>query len=628
MTLTQFISLEIPQAPPPISCNGAPKVQLQTHLSSLEIPRNRPGSSSNGVEQACRHLCDLLRSFIPTKNICKGFQIHAISIKIGFFSFPLFTNHLLNLYAKCSFINEATLLFKTAPVKTQATFSSIISALAQNQLHFEAIYHFKSMLLHGHRPTEFSLPCAITAAGSAQYELTARALHALSVKSGLDGVVYVGSALVDMYAKLGDIFCACKMFDEMPERNVVTWGGLISGLVYGGLCTEAVCAFKRALEEGVGVNESVLSSVMRGCGGVGCLGLGEAVRGVCVKVGVEGSSFVESAIIGMYARCGVVKEAERVFREMREKSLGAWNAVIAACSQHGLSARAFELFEEMQASGFQPNFITFLCILSVCSRSGLVDKAESYFSLMLHKHHIEPLSAHYTCMVDALGRSGRLLEAKGFIEKMPLEPCESVWGALLGASRMHGDIHMASFAAEHLFKTGSKRSGAYVLLVNTYADAGLLHEAAEARKAMRDRGVKKEAGLSWVELGQQVHSFVAADRSHARSDEIYTKLSEIQVAMERTRLMTSMEKAEDIETEIEGIQRGADFHSERLAVAFGLISVEGGRLIRVMKNLRVCTECHEAIKFVSGYAGREIVLRDTNRFHHFKDGVCSCGDYW
>lgn len=218
-------------------------------------------------------------------------------------------------------------------------------------------------------------------------------------------------------------------------------------------------------------------------------------------------------------------------------------------------------------------------------------------------------------------------EAISVIEKMPIAPTESVWGALLTGCRIHGNTELAAYAADRVFELGIVSPGMNVLLSNAYAAAGRWEDAAKARKMLRDRGVKKETGLSWVEEGNRVHTFVAGDRCHVRTREIYQKLEELGEEMEKAGYVPD---TSFVLREVDGDEKNQTirYHSERLAIAFGMITFPPDRPIRIMKNLRVCGDCHTAIKFMSKCSGRVIIVRDNNRFHRFEDGKCSCGDYW
>lgn len=315
-----------------------------------------------------------------------------------------------------------------------------------------------------------------------------------------------------------------------------------------------------------------------------------------------------------------------MFDEIQIRNLGMWNAMLFASAQHAHTDRTFDLFRQMQNAQMKPDFITFVCVLYNCSHSGLVKEGQNYFKLM-KTFGIEPGAQHYACLVDLLSRAGKLQDAVAIIKDMPIEPTESVWGALLKGCRIHGNTELAAFVADRVFQLGPISSGMSILLSNAYAAAGRFEEAAKARKMLRDRGVKKETGLSWVEEGNRVHAFTSGDRRHPKTKEIYQKLEELGEKMEQAGYVADTSFVlREVGSEEKNL--AIRYHSERLAIAFGLISFPPERPIRVMKNIRICGDCHTAIKFMSKCSGRTIILRDYNRFHRFDDGKCSCNDYW
>jgi hypothetical protein len=240
---------------------------------------------------------------------------------------------------------------------------------------------------------------------------------------------------------------------------------------------------------------------------------------------------------------------------------------------------------------------------------------------------IIPTLSHYACMVDLFGRAGLLQEAQEFIEKMPIEPDVVTWGSLLSACRVHKNIDLGKVAAERLLLLEPENSGAYSALANLYSACGKWEEAAKIRKSMKDGRVKKEQGFSWIEVKHKVHVFGVEDGTHPEKNEIYMTMKKIWDEIKKMGYVPDTASVlHDLEEEVkEQILR---HHSEKLAIAFGLISTPDKTTLRIMKNLRVCNDCHTAIKFISKLVGREIIVRDTTRFHHFKDGFCSCRDYW
>ncbi|KAL0921699.1 hypothetical protein M5K25_008799 [Dendrobium thyrsiflorum] len=583
-------------------------------------------------------LCNLLLSLSAAGDLPRGQQLHAHLLKSGHTpssspSSPLFilSTHLITLYSRCSLPLLSLRAFLDLPSPTSSSWSALISSLSRNSLPSLALLTFRRMLAAGLPPCDRTLPSAAKSLATISDPSASAALHSLALKSSLSPYnVFAASSLLDMYAKCGRLADARQLFDEIPERNVVSWSALIYGYAqFAGLEHEALHLFRAALQPGgCGVNDFTLSCIVRVCAAATLLELGSQVHSLCFKTAYDVSPFVGSSLVSLYSKCGLVDNAYQVFHEMPERNLGAWNAVLMASAQHGHSSLAFNRFQEMQRlCPHSPNFITFLCLLTVCSHAGLVSEGRHYFSLMSN-YGIEPNSEHYAAMVDILGRAGKLKEAIATIESMPVTPTESVWGALLTGCRLHGDMETAAYAADKVFDLGCEGSGAHMLLVNAYATAGRYAEAAEARKAMRDRGVRKETGLSWLELDQgKVHTFVSGDRSHSRMEEIYGVLEEVGKKMEA---MGYVADTSWVGRDVDGEEkrRSVGYHSERLAIGLGLLAVAPPRPIRVMKNLRVCGDCHNAIKYLTKCTGRTVILRDNRRFHRFENGICSCGDYW
>jgi pentatricopeptide repeat protein len=346
-----------------------------------------------------------------------------------------------------------------------------------------------------------------------------------------------------------------------------------------------------------------------------------------VKTGFELDVVVGSALVDMYAKCGSIDEASNVFNKMPERNIVTWTVIIIGYAQHGYAQEVLKLFSQMQDTGMKPDHVTFVGILSACSRAGLVNEGCNYFNSMSQDYGVNPRPEHFACMVDLLGRAGHLTEAKDFIEKMPFEPSISVWQSLLGACRIHGNMELGKYAAERLLELEPHDSATYVLLSNIYAAANRWDDVARVRKMMKDRGVKKEPGRSWTNVNNTVHEFISDDSSHPQAEEIYKMLQRLSNQMKDAGYVPNTDFVlHDIEKEQK--ENSLSHHSEKLAIAFGLIKTPPGAPIRIMKNLRVCGDCHIATKFISKIVCREIIVRDATRFHHFKNGLCSCGDYW
>eukprot|EP01018_Ginkgo_biloba_P017565 Gb_32051 [translate_table: standard] len=452
-------------------------------------------------------------------------------------------------------------------------------------------------------------------------------VHVHMINTGFEPDVYLRTKLVIMYAKRGSLEYARHMFDKMSERNVVSWNAMIAGYAQGGHAEEALSLFYQMRGAGMKPDQFTFPSILRACASIVSLEQGKQVH-ACIVKGENSSNIVlGSALVDMYAKCGSIEDARQVFDKMSERNVVSWTAIITGYGKHGRGKEVFQLFEQMQQEGLKPNYVTFLAILSACSHGGLLNEAWHYFESMSRDYCIKPRVEHYSCIVDLLGRAGRLDEAHDFINKMPFEPHAPIWGTLLGACRMHVNMELGKIAAERLFYLDPQNAGKYVVLSNIYAAAGRWDGVSKVRKLMKDRGVKKEPGCSWIEIQKQVHSFLVGDRSHPQTEEIYATLETLSGKLKEAGYVPETNfMLHDVEEEQK--ERFLCYHSEKLAIAFGIISLPSTMPIRIVKNLRVCGDCHTAIKFISRIVGREIILRDSNRFHHFKWGLCSCGDYW
>jgi len=379
--------------------------------------------------------------------------------------------------------------------------------------------------------------------------------------------------------------------------------------------------------DGVESDEFVMAGVLSSCAGLTLLELGRQVHSVTVQRRFDSFRSVSNSLVSMYAKCGCTDDARKVFDLMFCRDAITWTALIIGYAQNGRGRDSLELYNNMIRSGFKPDYVTFIGLLFACSHAGLVQAGKSHFQSMEKVYCISPGPEHYACMIDLLGRSGRIDEAVELLDQMQIKADSIVWKALLAACKVHHDVSLAEWAAEKLFRLVPNDAVPYILLSNLYSSAGRWVDVARIRSLMKSRGVSKEPGCSWIEVGSIVHVFHVEDRGHPLMAEIYAKVEDMigRIKLEGYVADTGF-SLQDLA--LEGKEVGLAYHSEKLAVAFGLISVPMGAVIRVYKNLRVCGDCHTALKLVSKVYGREIVLRDSNCFHHLSEGNCSCGDYW
>lgn len=557
-----------------------------------------------------------------------GKQIHGSLVKLGFESDFFVGVGLIDMYAKCDRVQSARAFFDSMSEQDLISWNAMISGYSHAGDHEEVLSLFSRMREDGFSFNRTTLSSVLKSAAGLQARDLTRQVHALAAGVGLLSDVHVVNGLVDAYGKCGDLQEARRIFGECPFADVVAFTSMISSYTQSGQAEEALKLFMETMKrELLQPDAFVYSSLLNACAALSAYEQGKQVHAQAAKLGFLRDKFAGNALVFMYAKCGSIGDAGAAFSEMEERETVSWSAIIGGYAQHGRGKEALELFHRMLEEGVAPNHVTLTSVLCACNHAGLVDEATRYFDAMAEDFAVDRTQEHYACMVDILGRAGRLSEAAELVAAMPFEANAAVWGALLAAARVHGDVDLGRRAAERLLVLEPDKSGTLVLLANMYAAAGRWEDVAGVRRLMKDRRVKKEPAMSWIELKGKVHAFVAGDRSHPRAAEIFAKLDELGDAMEKAGYVPM------VEADLHDVDRGEKErllarHSERLAVALGLISTPPEATILVKKNLRVCGDCHAAIKLISRIVSREIVIRDINRFHHFRDGSCSCGDYW
>lgn len=456
-----------------------------------------------------------------------------------------------------------------------------------------------------------------------------RVVHCHVLVCGFGWNKFVQAALVSFYAKCVDLGVAREVFDRMLERTVVAWNSMISGYEQNGFAEEAVKLFYEMHDLGVEFDSTTLVSVLSACAQLGAFGLGCWIHEYIVLNGLGVNVVLGTTLINMYARCGNVKKARGVFDLMDEQNVVAWTAMISGYGMHGYGREALELFHLMKNHGPPPNDVTFVAVLSACAHAGLVKEGQLAFASMKQDYGLVPAMEHHVCMVDMLGRAGLLDEAFQHIkdQSCSLKPAPAVWTAMLGACKMHKNLDLGVVVAEHLLDTQPEHPGHYVLLSNIYAMAGRMDRVEMVRDMMIQKGLKKQVGYTTIEVDHKTYLFSMGDRTHPEATVIYRYLDDL---MERSRVVGYVPASESVmhELEEEETEYALRYHSEKLAIAYGLLKIKQGSIIRIVKNLRMCEDCHTAIKFISIVSNRQIIVRDKLRFHHFKDGICSCSDYW
>ncbi|KAE9586635.1 hypothetical protein Lal_00004981 [Lupinus albus] len=496
--------------------------------------------------------------------------------------------------------------------------------------HTKAFSLFISMLRGPHplpKPDNFTFPFIIKCSCN---HFTLQQIHAFVTKMGFASDRFIINALIHAYSEFGELGIAHKVFDEMIDRDVVSWTTIIDGLVNGDRPIEAMGLFESMLEGGVEVNDVTVVSVLRACADAGALSLGKRVHGIVKEKGIacKGSN-ISTALIDMYVKSGCVESARKVFDDVVDKDVFVWTTMIFGLASHGQCEEAIDLFYEMVASGVKPDERTITVVLSACRNAGFLRECNMFLNDAEKLYGVKPTIQHFGCVVDLLAREGRLKEAEDFVSTMPIKPDAVLWRTLIWACKVHGDIDRAERFVKklELQEKSADDSGSYILASNVYASVGKWCNKAEVRELMNKKGLIKPPGSSRIEVDGVVHEFVMGDYNHPEAEKIYLKLDEI---VDKIRKEGYDPKVSEVLLEIDYEEKAIQLlhHSEKLALAYGLIKTTEGSKIRIVKNLRSCEDCHEFMKLISKIFQRDIIVRDRIRFHHFKNGVCSCKDYW
>ncbi|XAR72516.1 hypothetical protein NMG60_11019184 [Bertholletia excelsa] len=556
-------------------------------------------------------------------------QIHAFSIRNGVpLDSPDFGKHLIfklvSLSAPMSYANH---IFAQIQLPNIFTWNTMIRGYAETENPVPAVEIYQKMRVNSVEPDTHTYPFLLKAIAKLMAVREGEKVHCIAIRNGFESLVFVQNTLVHMYAACGDAESAHRLFEKMPERNLVTWNSVINGFALNGRPNEALTLYKEMDLEGVKPDGFTMVSLLTACGELGALALGRRTHVYMLKVGLNVNSHAANALLDLYAKCGKIREAQRVFDEMWERNVISWNSLIVGLAVNGFGKEALQLFKDMERQGFVPTEVTFVGVLYACSHCGMVDEGFAYFKRMKEEFGIVPRVEHYGCMVDLLGRAGFVKRAYEYIQSMPLKPNAVIWRTLLGACTIHGHLALGEVARAQIIQLDSKHSGDYVLLSNLYASEKRWRDVQNVRRTMVKEGVKKTPGFSLVELGNRVYEFVMGDRSHPQNEKIYAKLGEI---MKLLKLEGYVPRTTNVLADIEDEEKekALSYHSEKIALTFMLINTPPATPIRIVKNLRVCADCHIAIKLISKIFDREIIVRDRSRFHHFKDGACSCRDYW
>ncbi|KAK9102381.1 hypothetical protein Sjap_019635 [Stephania japonica] len=585
-------------------CGIVPDVVTWTSMISGFTKNNKSNQAlglfrdmlMEGIEPNAMTIASATTACVSLKTLKKGKELHSVGIKIGAIGDVLVGNSLIELYSKCGDLEAAQRAFDLILEKDVFTWNSMIGGFAQAGFCGKAYDVFMKMLDSG------VLPNVIT-----------------------------WNTMISGYIRNGDEDHAMDLFGKMEEqgavkRNTASWNLLIAGLLQHERKDKALAILRQMQASGVLLNSITLLSVLPACANLIARKKVKEIHCCVIRRKLESDVSVTNSLIDTYAKAGDMTCARSIFVTLCTKDVISWNSLMNGYGVHGSPDITLDLFDHMKSLGVRPNRGTFACVLLAHSLAGMVDEGKQTFSCMSEEYHISPGLEHYSAMVDLLGRSGRHGEAAKFIDEMNLEPDFSVWNALLRASRIHGNIGLAIHSAENLIAIEPQNIIVRRLLTQLYDLDGRTVDSPTKRNPRKRNVATKIIGCSWTEVKNEVHSFMTGDQSMPYSASLYAQLDSI--SREIKTMKPDSHKAE-ICIDEEDKEEICGVHSEKLAIAFALInSPDSVHCIRVIKNFRMCGDCHRNSKLVSLLRGREIYVHDSKTLHHFKDGRCSCRDYW
>ncbi|KNA03704.1 hypothetical protein SOVF_206570 [Spinacia oleracea] len=538
------------------------------------------------------------------------------------------TTTLIEMHSKSGDFSVARFLFDSLTEKSIYSYTAMVAGYIHCNAIEEGVLLFGQMMGDGILPNEVTLLSLITECGTVEALDLGKQLHAYLLRNGFALTLPLATSLVDMYGKCYEISSARTIFDKMERRDIRTWTALISAYTHGNCIEKAIDVLILMTENNIRPNQVTMVSLVSFCTESGTLDLGKWIHMFIDKQGIEIDIVLNTSLIDMYAKCGDITTAYQLFDEAKDRDIRMWNCMIMGFGLHGFGEEALDLFIEMETYRIKPNDITFIGLLNGCSHAGMVTQGKRAFDKMRNKYGLLPKIEHYGCMVDLLGRAGLLSEAYDIIKSMPMKPNITVWGALLAACKVHKNPNMGELASKKLLEIDRDSCGHNVLISNIYAIEKRWNDVVSVRKAMKNRGINKEPGFSCIEVNGSVNEFTTGGvEAHPKFREIYDMLEEMIYKLKAAGYKpdTSVALLNIQEKERE---HSLKYHSEKIAMAFGLINTAPGTPLRIVKNLRVCDDCHTATKLLSKIYKRKIIVRDRSRFHHFSEGFCSCGDHW
>ena len=460
-----------------------------------------------------------------------GMTLHGCSVMSGFESDLYVSNALIDMYGKCGDTHDAHCIFCNMVYRDAVSWSTLIAGYAQNCMYLESFEVYLEMKSAGLRTNAITAASALPGLANLKLLKQGKEMHGYILKQRFEYDAVVASALIDMYTKCGSMREAEHIFEMALERDITTWNSLIVGYVLYGDLDLALGIFRRIWETKLRPNSITLVSILPLCTRMGTLGLGKEIHGYATKSSLKEVVSVGNSLIDMYSKCGYLELGVKIFNQMMVRNIVTYNTVISAHGIHGLGEQAFSIFERMKEARIRPNKVTFVALLSACSHAGLIDRGFLLYNSMIDDYSIQPEMEHYSCMVDLLGRAGNIDDALNFIRRMPVEPDINILGSLLSACRVHNNVELAGLVGEHILQKNLKDSGYYVLLGNIYASTKRWKDVSKIRTLIKEKGLIKKPGSSWIQVGGCNHIFHASGIKHPQLNKIQEILKNLLLKM-------------------------------------------------------------------------------------------------
>ncbi|CAM8996931.1 unnamed protein product [Rhodiola kirilowii] len=555
-------------------------------------------------------------------------QAHGQVMKLGLFSNPFCASNLVSVVSLADWgsIDYACSIFERIEEPGSFEFNAMIKGYGKELRFDEAFWLYHEMVEMGVHPDQFTYPALLK--GGALSPEEAMQVHGHVFKFGYAEDLFVQTSLINLYGKCGKVEMSRAVFDQMGFRNVASWSALISSYAKSKCWDECLKVFGEMLRDGsCRAEESALVSVVSACTHLGALELGKCTHALLLRSLTGLNVTVHTALIDMYVKCGAVDKASVLFSKLERKNLLSYSVMISGLAIHGRGEESFNVFSELLAAGLKPDHIVFVGVLSACSHAGLVKEGLNYFDKMRDEFKIQPTIQHYGCLVDLMSRSGMISEALALISTMPMEPNDVCWRSLLSGCKVHQELDIGVLAAKHLQKLSTENASDFIMLANIYAYAQRWDDVARVQTEMARKGWAKTPCYTLIEVRRRVHQFFSQDVTFPKCEGVYEMIYQMEWQLrfegykpDLTQVLMDVDEEEK--------KRRLSAHSQKLAIAFGLLHTPEGSQIRLARNLRMCSDCHRYTELISSIFGREIIVRDRNRFHHFKDGTCSCKNFW